>query len=198
MALRFRGQFGLHLLGQFIIGIRFKPSAHGEPFGRLVSVPTVLISQNHFNNVVTQAAERRDQFWQHKEVRDCVCQTPLGNIFRWWQLPPVRLADKDDSASAQAPCQKLNRSSDSPADPGSTHAGRHIDLFVRDIACRIVMDELDLIGHAQFFGTKSSLLTEQLAHVDTDANDTVITCPCTQHLSRTAAEIKHSCSRLQT
>ncbi|MBN1659715.1 MAG: hypothetical protein JXA93_15015, partial [Anaerolineae bacterium] len=45
VALGFRGQFGSNIFRQFVVGIGFKPSAHGEPFGRLVSVPAVLVSQ---------------------------------------------------------------------------------------------------------------------------------------------------------
>jgi len=48
----------------------FKPSAHGEPFGRFVSVPAILVSQNHFNDVVAKVAERREKFWKQEEVGD--------------------------------------------------------------------------------------------------------------------------------
>ncbi len=44
VALGFRGQFGSNRFGQLVIGIGFKPSAHGEPLGCLVSMP------NHFND----------------------------------------------------------------------------------------------------------------------------------------------------
>ena len=39
---------------------------------------------------------------------------------------------------------------------------------------------------------------EQLAHVDTSAADSVIACPGTQHLARTAAEVEHTGPRFQT
>jgi len=54
------------------------------------------------------------------------------------------------------------------------------------------MDELDLIGDAEFFSTVFRLLGEQLAHVDADADDAVVACPGAQHLPRTAAEVEHS------
>lgn len=38
------------------------PSAQGEPRGRLVSVPAVLVRQDHFHDVVAEAAERREEF----------------------------------------------------------------------------------------------------------------------------------------
>ncbi len=60
------------------------------------------------------------------------------------------------------------------------------------------MDKLDLIGDAEFYSTKFRLLGEQLAHVDTGADDAVSACPGTQHLPRTAAEVEHSGPRFQT
>ena len=60
------------------------------------------------------------------------------------------------------------------------------------------MDELDLMGDAEFFSTEFRLLGEQLAHVDAGADDAVIACPGAQHLPRTAAEVEHSGTRLQT
>jgi hypothetical protein len=57
----FRGQLGSNLFRELVVGIGFKPSAHGEPLGRLVSVPAVLVGQNHFNDVVAEAAERREE-----------------------------------------------------------------------------------------------------------------------------------------
>jgi hypothetical protein len=54
------------------------------------------------------------------------------------------------------------------------------------------MDELDLIGDAEFFSAEFRLLGEQLAHVDAGADDSVIACPGAQHLPRTAAEVEHS------
>ena len=60
------------------------------------------------------------------------------------------------------------------------------------------MDELDLIGDAEFFSTEFRLLGEQPAHVDAGAGDAVIACPGAQHLPRTAAEVEHSGPRFQT
>jgi len=60
------------------------------------------------------------------------------------------------------------------------------------------MDELDLIGHAEFFSADFRLLGEQLAHVNASADDSVIACPGAQHLPGTAAEVKHSGPRFQT
>src|SRR5512138_2709874 len=70
IALGFRGQLGSNIFRELIVGIGFKPSAHGEPFGRLVSVPAVLVSQHHFNDVVAKAAERSEKFWKHEKVGD--------------------------------------------------------------------------------------------------------------------------------
>ena len=53
-----------------IVGIGLEPSAHGEPLGGLVSVPAVLVGQNHFNDVVAQVAEQREKFWKHEKIRD--------------------------------------------------------------------------------------------------------------------------------
>ena len=53
------------------------------------------------------------------------------------------------------------------------------------------------MGDAEFFSTKFRLLGEQLAHVDADANDTVIACPGAQHFPRAAAEVEHSGPRFQ-
>ena len=60
-----------------------------------------------------------------------------------------------------------------------------------DVAGSIAMDELDLIGDAEFYSTEFRLLGEQLAHVDAGADDTVIACPGAQHLPRTATEVEH-------
>src|SRR5574340_522392 len=196
VALGLRGELGSNVCREFVAGIAFKPSAHGEPFGRLVSVPAVLVGQNHLNDVVAEVAERREQFRKHEEVGDRVCATSPGNIFgrRW--LPPEGLADEDDPSGAQAPRQKLDGAGDSPADPGGSDAGCHLDLIVGDVARSVAMDELDPIGDAEFFGTESCLLGEQLAHVDAGAGDAVIACPGTQHLPRTAAEVEHAGPRL--
>jgi len=53
------------------------------------------------------------------------------------------------------------------------------------------MDELDLMGDAEFFSTEFRLLGEQLTHVDADAADAVIAARCTAS-PRTAAEVEHS------
>ena len=91
---------GSNLFGQLVVGIGLKPSAHGKPFGCLVSVPAVLVCQNHFHDVVAELAERPEKFWQQEKVGDGVGKTPLGNIFRRWQLPPLGLADEDDPSWA--------------------------------------------------------------------------------------------------
>ena len=59
------------------------------------------------------------------------------------------------------------------------------------------MDELDSIGDSEFLSTAFRLLGEQLAHVDADADDSVIACPGAQHLARTAAEVEHTSPRFQ-
>ncbi|MBN8798312.1 MAG: hypothetical protein J0H45_02985, partial [Stenotrophomonas nitritireducens] len=80
-----------------------------------------------------------------------------GDIFCWRQLPPVRLANQDDSTSTQAPGQKLDGASDTSADPGGTDTSRHIRFLVSDVAACIVVDEIDLMGDAEFFGTLSGV-----------------------------------------
>src|SRR5512143_450419 len=97
-------------------------------------------------------AERCEKFWKREKVGDGVGKTLLGDIFRRRQLPPVGLADEDDPSGAQAPRQQLDRADDSPGDPRGTDTGGHTDLLVRDVAGRIAMDELELIGDAEFFG----------------------------------------------
>ncbi len=67
---------------KLIVEIGFKPSAHGEPFGSLIPVPAILVSQNHPNNVIAKAAEGREKFRKHKKVGDRVGKTFLGNILR--------------------------------------------------------------------------------------------------------------------
>ena len=42
VALGFRGQFGSNIFRELVVGIGFKPSAHGEPFGRLCICPSRL------------------------------------------------------------------------------------------------------------------------------------------------------------
>ena len=59
------------------------------------------------------------------------------------------------------------------------------------------MDQLDSIGDFKFFSAEFRLLGEQLAHVDADADDSVIACPGAQHLARTAAEVEHTSPRFQ-
>src|SRR5512143_2637158 len=102
-------------------------------------------------------AERCEKFWKREKVGDGVGKTLLGNIFRRRQLPPVGLADEDDPSGAQAPRQKLDSAGDSPGDPGGADAGCHTDLLVRDVARGIAMDELDLIGDAEFFSAEFRL-----------------------------------------
>src|SRR5512147_745979 len=124
--------------------------------------------------------------------------TSPGNIFRRRQLPPVGLADEDDPSGAEALRQKPDSADDSPSDPCSTDTGCHTGLLVRDVAGSIAMDELDLIGDAEFFSAEFRLLGEQLAHADAGADTSVIACPGAQHLPRTAAEVEHSGPRFQT
>ncbi len=112
-------------------------------------------------------------------------------------MPPVGLADKNDPSGAQALCQQLDSADDSPGDPSGPNTGCHTDLLVRDITGSIAMDERDLIGDAEFFSPEFRLFGEQLAHVDAGTDDAVIPCPGAQHLSRTAAKVKHACPRLQ-
>src|SRR5512137_2733094 len=113
-------------------------------------------------------------------------------------MPPVGLADQDDSSGAETLRQKLDGADDSPSDPCSTETGCHTGLVLRDVAGSIAMDELDLIGDAEFFRAEFRLLGEQLAHVDAGADDSVIASPGAQHLPRTAAEVEHSGPCFQT
>ena len=141
---------GANLFGEIVAGIGFEPAAHGQPFGRLVPVPTVLVSQDHFNDVVAKAAERRDKFWQREKVGDRVGQTALGNRFGRRQLPPERLADEDDAAGTQALRQQFDGAGDAAGDPGGADAGGDIDLLVGDVAGGIAVDEANFIGDAEF------------------------------------------------
>lgn len=60
----------LEPLSQIVVGIRFEPSAHREPLGRLVSVPALLVCHDHFHDVVAEAAEGREKFRKEKKVAD--------------------------------------------------------------------------------------------------------------------------------
>ena len=84
VAFWFQGQLGSNLLYEVVVGIRFEPSTHGEPLGRLVPIPAFLVSQDHFHNVVVEVAERRDKFWKHEKVGDRIGKASLGNVFRRW------------------------------------------------------------------------------------------------------------------
>ena len=86
---------------------------------------------------------------------------------------------------------------DSSTDPRGTETGCHTDLFVNDVADSVAVDELDPIGNSEFFSAEFRLPGEQLAHVDADADDSVIACPGAQHLARTAAEVEHTSPRFQ-
>ena len=189
---------GTNLFREFVVGIGFELAAHGQPFDRLVAVPAVLVGQHHFHDVAAQGAERGEEFRKGEEVGDGVGETALGDLFRRRQPPPVRFAYEDDPAGAQAPRQQLDGAGDAPADPGRADTGRHLGLLVGDIAGGIAMDEPDLPGDAEFFGTAFRLLGEQPAQVDAGADDAVIPRPGTQHLPRTAAEVEYPVPRFQT
>src|SRR5512143_662090 len=89
-----RGQFGSNIFREVVVGIRFEPSAHGEPLGRLVPVPAVLVCQNHFHDVVVEVAERREKFWKQEKVGDRTGKASLGT---------------QDNGSHCGPSRTLNR-----------------------------------------------------------------------------------------
>ena len=194
----FRGELGANLVRELVFGVGVKPAAHGEPLGRLVAVPAVLVGQHHFHDVAAESAERGEQFRQQEKVGDRGGLTAPGHIFARRQLPPVGLADEDDSARAQTPLQQFDGAGHAPADPGGADTGGHSDLLVSDEAGSIAMEEPDLIGHAEFHGPVLRLLGEQRAQVDACAGDAVIARPGTQHLPGTAAEVEHSGACFQT
>lgn len=66
-------------------------------------------------------------------------------------------------SGAQAPRQNIDRADDPPGDPGGTDTGCHTGLLVRGEVDSIAMDELDLVGDAEFFSTEFRLLGEQLS-----------------------------------
>ncbi len=121
----------------------------------------------------------------------------LGNVFRRRYLQPIGLADEDDPSAAEALRQKFDGADDSPADPRGAETGCHTDLFVGYVAGSVAVDELDSVGDTEFFSAAFRLLGEQLAHVDTGANDSVIACPGAQHLARAAAEVEDTGPRFQ-
>src|SRR5512139_1677596 len=120
IAFGFRGQFGSYIWREVVVGIHFEPSAHGEPLGRLVPVPAVLICQNHFHDVVVEVAEVREKSWKREKFGGRSGKASFGNVFRRRQLPPVRLADEDDPSGAEALRQEFDGAGDSPTDPGGT------------------------------------------------------------------------------
>ncbi|CAI9086448.1 hypothetical protein MFUM_310010 [Methylacidiphilum fumariolicum SolV] len=156
-----------------------------------------MVSQNHFDNDVAEAAEIRKQFRKHEKIGDRVGKTTLGNIFHRRYLPSVGFTDEDDPSGAQAPRQKLDYADRSSFDLRGADAGRHIDLLVGNVAGSIAMDKLDSIGDTELFSTALRLLVEQPAHVDAGADDVVVTRPSAQHFSRTAAEVEHPGLRFQ-
>ena len=83
VAHRFCGQLGANLWGQLVVGVGCEPPAHGEPFGRLVSVPTVLVGEHHFNDVAAEVAEGGEQVWQQEKIGDGMGVAALGHLFRW-------------------------------------------------------------------------------------------------------------------
>jgi hypothetical protein len=119
-----------------------------------------------------------------------VGKTPLGNFFRRRQLQPIGLADEYNPSGAEALRQKFDGADDSPADPRGAETGCHTDPFGGYVAGSVAVDELDVAGNAEFFSAALRLIGEQLAHVDTSANNSVIACPGAQHLARAAAEVE--------
>lgn len=58
------------------------------------------------------------------------------------------------------------------------------------------MNEMHLIANTKLFSAQFGLLAEQWAYIDTDTGDGVISSSSTEHLARTAAEIKNTGIRL--
>lgn len=100
-----------------------------SPFGRLVPVPALLISEDHFHNIITQLAEGTDQFRKHQEIGDGTGKALPGNLFRRRQLPPVGFADQEDSSGEEALRQKFDGAGDSASDPRGAETGRHARPF---------------------------------------------------------------------
>ena len=189
---------GANLVRELVFGVGVKPAAHGEPLGRLVAVPAVLVGQHHFHDVAAEAAERGEQFRQQEKVGDRGGMAPPGHLIGWRHLPPVGLADEDDPSGAQTPLQQFDGAGHAPADPGGADTGGHMDLLVSHKAGGIAMDETDLVGHAEFHGPALRLFGEQRAQVDAHAGNAVIAGPGAQHLPGTAAEVEHAGARFQT
>lgn len=62
-----------------------KPSTHGEPFCRLLSVPAALIGQDRFNHVATKPVEEREKFRWLEKVRGrdvCILLLPAAHFYR--------------------------------------------------------------------------------------------------------------------
>ena len=131
------------------------------------------------------------------KVGDGIGKAFLGDLFRWWSLTPVGFADEDDSVGVEALRQKLDGAGDSAADPCGADTGGHTALVVGDVSGRVAMNEFDFVGDAEFFSAVFCLPAEQLAHVDTDAGDSVIARPGAQHLARTAAEVEYTSPRFK-
>ena len=64
-------------------------------------------------------------------------------------------------------------------------AATGVALFVAGeiVSVTVAVDELDSVGYCEFLGAMFCLLSEQLAHVDTHAGDSVVACPGAQHLA---------------
>jgi hypothetical protein len=63
-------------------------------------------------------------------------------------LPPVGLANENDSVGAKTLRQKLDGSCDTPTYPGGTDTGCHTALFVGYVAGCVAMNEVDSIDAA--------------------------------------------------
>ncbi len=160
-----------------------------EPFGRFISIPALLVGQDHFHNIVAEFTEIVDKFWKHAKVRNSISPASLGYVLRWRQLQPIRLAGENDSLGAKAFRQKLDSSRYTPADPRGADTGCHTNFFTGDIAGSVAVNELDSVSNSEFFGAAFCLRGKQLTHVYAKASNFIIAFPGTQHLTRTAAEI---------
>ena len=70
VALGLRDQSGSNVLRQLVVGVVLEPPAQGELLGRLVSVPAVLVGQDHLDDVVAEAPERREKFRKQEKIGD--------------------------------------------------------------------------------------------------------------------------------
>ena len=129
-----------------------------------------------FQPVIALLIERRNQTGQSEKVCNRRDAAGLSYLCRRGYLTPVRFADEHYSPVLEAFASR----SIVPATPPQSscaNAGRHVTFFIRDVAGRVVMNEMDAFADAEFLCAPRGLRGEERAHIDTDTGNGVIPSP---------------------